>query len=187
LVLIQYKADCGNGRRTVFMQAVINIYNSGERMMKIIKVILVLFTVCAPLISQPTVPSDKEQLLKGEIAEQTLVAEVNGFLSPQKIISLKDQIGLTNDQQKKIEEMLENLPVSATVKGQEIVEAEENLSKLFGTGKINEKTLRTKLEAIGKLRAELRFVHLQVYLQVKQFLSFNQWERLKEVQTSEIK
>jgi Spy/CpxP family protein refolding chaperone len=155
--------------------------------MKIFKVFLGLFTVCGAMMAQPTVPSDKDQLLKGEIAEQTLVAEVNGFSSPLKIISMKDQIGLTKDQQKKIEEIMENLPVSATIKGQEIVEAEEDLGGLFQIGKINEKTLRTKLEAIGKLRAELRFVHLQVYLQIRQLLSFNQWELLREIKASEIR
>jgi Spy/CpxP family protein refolding chaperone len=155
--------------------------------MKSIKILLALFIVSATMIAQVVIPSDKDQLLKGEIAEQTLVAEVNGFPSPQKVLSLKDQIGLAKDQHNKIEEILNNLSVSATVKGQEIIEAEEELNKLFQSGKMNEKTLRAKLEIIGKLRAELRFVHLQVYLQIKQLLSFNQWERLKEIQANDVK
>jgi hypothetical protein len=80
---------------------------------------------------------------------------------------------------------LKNLPISVTVKGQDIVEAEEGLNKLFESGNINEKTLRMKLERIGKLRAELRFTHLQVYLKAKQLLSVNQLLRLKEIQASE--
>jgi len=47
--------------------------------------------------------------------------------------------------------------------------------------------LRAKLERIGKIRAELRFVHLQVYLKEKQILTVKQWERLKELQASEVK
>jgi Spy/CpxP family protein refolding chaperone len=80
-----------------------------------------------------------------------------------------------------------NLPISATVKGQDIVDAEEELNKLFESGNINEKTLRAKLERIGKMRAELRFMHLQVSLKEKQILSVKQWERLKELQASEVK
>ena len=137
--------------------------------------------------AQVAFPPDKIQLLNGEAAGQTLVAEMNGFPAPQKIISFKDQLGLTKDQLRKINEMLTNLPVSATVKGQEIVEVEEGLKKLFESGSINEKTLRAKLERIGKIRAELRFVHLQVYLKEKQILSVKQWERLKELQASEVK
>jgi Spy/CpxP family protein refolding chaperone len=141
------------------------------------------FTVHA----QVTFPPDKNQLLNGDAAGQTLVAEMNGFPAPQKIVSFKDQLGLTKDQLRKINEMLTNLPVSATVKGQEIIEAEEGLSSLFESGSINEKTLRAKLERIGKIRSELRFVHLQVYLKEKQILTVKQWERLKELQASEVK
>jgi Spy/CpxP family protein refolding chaperone len=159
--------------------------------MKMLKIsfLVSLFSLAFALTlhAQVTVPSDKDQLLSGAIAGQTLVAEKNGFPSPQKIISFKDQIGLTKDQLKKMNEILTNLPISATVKGQEIVEAEEELDKLFESGTINEKTLRTKLERIGKMRADLRFVHLQVYLKEKQILSAKQWERLKELQASEVK
>ena len=137
--------------------------------------------------AQVTIPSDKDQLLSGVAAGQTLLAEKNGYPIPQKIISFKDQLGLTKDQLKKITEMLTNLPVSVTVKGQEIVEAEEELNRLFESGTINEKMLRVKLERIGIMRGDLRFIHLQVYLREKQILSVNQWERLKELLASEVK
>jgi Spy/CpxP family protein refolding chaperone len=139
------------------------------------------------LHAQMVTPPDKDQLLNGDPAGQTMSADSNGFPSPQKILLLKDQLNLTKDQVKKIDEMLKNLPVSATVKGQEIVEAEEELSKIFVTGNVNEKTLRTKLERLGKLRAELRFIHLQAYLKAKQVLSANQWERVKGLLSSEVK
>lgn len=159
--------------------------------MRILKIsypiLLFSLTMAVTVSAQVTIPPDKGQLLNGEAAGQTLVAEKNGFPSPQKIISLKDKLGITKDQLKKINEILTNLPISATVKGQEIVEAEEELNKLFESGTINEKTLRTKLERIGKMRADLRFVHLQIYLKEKQILSVNQWERLKELQASEVK
>jgi Spy/CpxP family protein refolding chaperone len=125
--------------------------------------------------------------LKGEAAGQNMVAENNGYPSPQKIVSLKDQIGLTKDQLKKIKEIVTNLPISAVVKGQEIIDAEEELNKLFESGTVSEKTLRIKLERIGKMRAELRFVHLQIYVKEKQILSAKQWERLKELKASEVK
>jgi Spy/CpxP family protein refolding chaperone len=155
---------------------------------KIGSLISLLLLSCAMAVhAQITLPPDKDQLLKGEVDGQTLVAEKNGFPAPQKIISFKDQLGLTKDQLRKINEMMTNLPVSATVKGQDIVDAEDELDKLFESGTINEKTLRTKLERIGKMRADLRFIHLQVYLKEKTILSANQWERLKELQASEVK
>ena len=159
--------------------------------MKTLKIghLIFLFSLVIDAVvkAQVTIPPDKDQLLSGEATGQTLVAEKNGFPAPQKIISFKDQLGLTKDQLRKINEMLTNLPISATVKGQEIVEAEEELNKLFESGTLNEKTLRDKLERIGKMRADLRFVHLQIYLKEKQILSVNQWERLKELLASEVK
>lgn len=137
--------------------------------------------------AQVTIPSDKDKLLKGEPMGQTLVAERNNFPSPQKILTLKDQLGLSKDQIRKIDEMLKNSSISITVQGQEIVEAEEDLNNLFASDALNEKMLRTKLEYIGKLRANLRFTHLQTYLRAKQILSVNQWQRLQELIHSENK
>jgi Spy/CpxP family protein refolding chaperone len=153
--------------------------------MKIVRTLLLLIVVWMNSDAQVSIPPDKEQLLQGESTGETLVAEMNGFSSPRKILALKDQLGLTKNQTKNIEEMLKNLPVSTTVKGQEIVEAEEDLGKSFESGTINEKKMRAKLEHIGKLRAELRFIYLQIYLKTKNILSANQWERLKELKASE--
>jgi hypothetical protein len=159
--------------------------------MKIVKicspVLLFLLALSITAHAQVPFPPDKDQLLKGEATGQTLVAEISGFPAPQKIISYKDQLGLSKDQLRKINEILTNLPISAIVKGQDVVEAEEGLKKLFESGDMNEKTLRANLERIGKMRAELRFMHLQVYVKEKQILSVKQWERLKELQASEVK
>lgn len=148
---------------------------------------LLLVAFMTVLRAQEILPPDKNQLLSGDAAGQTLVAEKNGYPTPQKILSFKDQLGLTKDQVRKVNEMMTNVPVSATVKGQEIIDAEDELNALFASGSINEKTLRSKLERLGKMRADLRFIHLQVYLKGKQILSANQWERLKELLTSEVK
>jgi hypothetical protein len=152
-----------------------------------IPVLLFFVALSKTAHAQVPFPPDKDQLLKGEAAGQTLVAEINGFPASQKIISYKDQLGLSKDQLRKINEILTNLPISVIVKGQDVVEAEEELKKLFESGDMNEKTLRTNLERIGKMRAELRFMHLQVYVKEKQILSVKQWERLKELQASEVK
>ena len=159
--------------------------------MKLLKIsfstLIFLLAIAMPVNAQTVFPPDKDQLLNGKADGQTLMAERNGFPNLQKIISYKDQLGLSKDQMKKLNEMSANLSASTTVKGQEIVDAEEDLNKLFESGTISEKTLRTKLEQIGKMRADLRFVYLQVYLKEKQILTAKQWERLKELRASEVK
>jgi hypothetical protein len=149
--------------------------------------IAVLFSLIFPAIlrAQALIPPDKEMLLKGEAMGQGLVAERNSYPFPQKILSFREQLGLTKDQVKKMDEMLKNLPIAAAVQGQDIVEAEEDLNTYFASGAVAEKMLRTKLERIGKLRAGLRFTQLQVYVKAKQVLSVNQWQRLQELIGSE--
>lgn len=159
-----------------------------RRRMKKVPFIVVGFVVLAiPVCAQISVPPDKEALLKGEGAGQFVAAEQTKYPTPEKVLAFKEQLGLTKLQIKKIEELMQNLPVSAQVKGQEIVEAEEDLNQAFAAGTINDKTLRAKVEKIGKLRSELRFGYLQVCLKVKQILSSNQIERYKELVASENK
>jgi Spy/CpxP family protein refolding chaperone len=158
-----------------------------KQVLRVLNILWMGFVLNQLTYSQGLIPSDKEELLNGNPQVYILLAERNGFPSPSKILSMKDQLGLTKDQVRKIEEMIANLPVAVTVKGQEIIEAEENLNQLFQSENINEKTLRSKLERIGKLRAELHFSHLQAYLKVKQILSVNQWQKYKDSVASEVK
>lgn len=142
---------------------------------------------CATMFAQELTPSEKERLMNGDTTGQFYVAEQAHYPTPLKVLSYKEQLGLTNAQIKKIDELMQNLPVSTQVKGQEIIEAEENLNQAFAAGTINDKTLRTKLEKIGKLRAELRFTNLQICLKVKQILSAKQNDRYKELVAGESK
>jgi hypothetical protein len=155
--------------------------------MKIFYMILIICLSPAGLAAQTEFPAGADRLAKQDPQDQTAAAEMNGFPSPKKVIMLKDTLGLTKGQVKKISEIMENLSVSAGVMEQEIAEAEEDLNKLFRSEKISEKLLRIKLERIGKLKADLRFVNLQVCLQTRQLLSVSQMELFKEIDKSESK
>ena len=97
---------------------------------------------------------------------------------------MKSELQLTPDQVKKTEVVRQGVIGAATTKGEEIVEAEEELEKLFKSGSINEKQLRAKLEQIGKLRGELRFVHLQAHLKMKKILTETQIAKYYELRTA---
>jgi hypothetical protein len=58
----------------------------------LITLFYLLLLVIIPSYAQTTIPPDREQLLRGETEGQTLVAEINNFPSPQKILSLKDSM-----------------------------------------------------------------------------------------------
>ncbi len=150
---------------------------------------LLILTVCAgvamPAMGQAPIPADREQLLSGASTSESNPAERCGYPSPETVLAKKDELGLTRDKLRRIEAVVAAQQAAVKVKGEEIVEAEEQLAKLFEAGTLNEKVLRSRLEQIGKLRADLRFAHVQVYLKMKQILSPNEWARCKELKAGE--
>lgn len=127
------------------------------------------------------VPADRQALLNAEGMGLASYAEMNGFPGPKHVMELKDQLGLTTDQLKKTEGLRNGVELSGKLTGKEIVHEEEELYKLFEEGKANDRTVRARVERIGKLRGELRFIHLQAHLKMKQVLSPNQVQRYNEL------
>ena len=136
---------------------------------------------------QQNVPPDKDELLKGMGMGLAEIAEVNNYPGPKHTLDLRNELGLTRDQVKKTEALEKVVASAALAKGGEVVQAEEELAKLFETGSINEKLLRSKLEEIAKLRADLRFIHLQAHVRMKQILTPDQIKRYGELRGHEAK
>ncbi len=137
--------------------------------------------------AQMTFPPDKDSLLTGAGMAMAMVAEMNGYPGPKHALELKEQLGISKEQVTKIVDIANNVENSAKLKGEEIVAAEQVLNKSFENGTLNEKALRAILERIGKLRGELRFIHLQAHLRMKQILSPNQIQRYNEIRGHESK
>ncbi|MCX6133791.1 MAG: hypothetical protein NTU47_08265 [Ignavibacteriales bacterium] len=139
------------------------------------------------LFAQPTVPPDKDALLKGLGMGLAAIADLNNYPGPKHVITMKAELGLTRDQLKKTEALDKVVSSSAVAKGEEVVQAEDELFKLFEAGTVTEKVLRAKLEQIGKLRADLRFIHLQAHLRMKQILTPDQIKQYGELRPRENK
>jgi len=138
-------------------------------------------------LAQQTTPPDREGLLKGQGMGLAEIAEINNYPGPKHTLDLKNELGLTRDQLKKTEALDKVVASSALAKGEEIVLSEEELVKMFEAGTVNEKVLRSKLEEIGKLRADLRFIHLQAHLRMKQILTPDQIKRYADLRGHEAK
>lgn len=148
--------------------------------------VLSLLVAVSTLRAQNTIPADREALLKGEVMDLAALADKNNLPGPKQVLALKAELGLTRDQAKKTEALEKVFGSSAVAKGEEIVLAEEELAQSFEAGTVTEKGLRAKLEQIGKLRAELRFIHLQAYLRMKQILTPDQVKLFTELRSREI-
>ncbi len=155
--------------------------------LQLIILVGLLFVAPLGLLSQPVVPPDREALLKGLGSDLATIADVNNYPGPKHVITLKTELGLTRDQLKKTEALDKVVSSSAVAKGAEIVQAEEELNQLFEAGTVSEKALRTKLEQIGKLRSDLRFIHLQAHLRMRQILTPDQIKQYGEIRGRENK
>jgi len=149
-------------------------------------VIVLVLLALGRVAAQDVIPPDREGLLKGMGMDLAAIAESNNWPGPKHVLALKTELGLTRDQLKKTEAVEKVVASSATAKGEEIVQAEEELAAMFQTGSATEKALRTKLEQIGKARAELRFIHLQAHLRMKQILTPDQVKLYVELKSREI-
>lgn len=142
---------------------------------------LMLLSPAGGLRAQAVIPADREGLLKGQEMDLAAIAEMYSLPSPRQVIALKAELGLTRDQLKRAEAAEKVVASAATAKGEEIVQAEEELAAMFELGTANEKLVRTKVDQIGKARAELRFMHLQAYLRIKQILTPDQLKQYAEL------
>ncbi len=135
----------------------------------------------------PPIPPDREELMKGAGMGLAAIAERNNYPGPRHVLDMKAELGLSRDQIKKTEALEKVVASSAIAKGTEIVEAEEELNQIFEAGTVSEKTMRVKLEHIGKLRADLRYIHLQAHLRMKQILTAEQIKQYSDLKARESK
>lgn len=104
-------------------------------------------------------------------------AELNGVPGPAHLLELKDEIGLTPDQVAAINALFEEMRASAIATGERLIEQERRLEEKFRTGTVDAGSLKNDLDAIGRTRAELRYVHLATHLKTPAILTPHQVTR----------
>ena len=128
-------------------------------------------------------PQEVEGLTKGQGMALALAAEVNGYPGPRHILeaATAGQLDLRPDQREAVQQLYDRMLAEAKGKGQEILQAEEELAMRFRHGHIDEAGLREMLYRIGEYRAELRFIHLRTHLGTKALLTPEQIARYNAV------
>lgn len=108
-----------------------------------------------------------------------LPAELNGYPGPRHVLDAADagQLVLNPDQRQAVQRLFDRMLAEAKAKGREILREEENLALRFRHAPIDEPTLRDMLDRIGRLRAELRFIHLRTHLETRALLTPEQVAR----------
>ncbi len=151
--------------------------------MKGIVALVVLPLICY-VLAPAQVPSDKENLIKGEGMGQGLVAEQNGYPGPKHVLDVAEKLQLTPEQKKSIESIFKEMDSRAKELGLRIIKLEEEMNRAFEEGFIVERSVRDDAEQIGRLRGRLRAVHLIAHLRTKQVLTPKQLESYNSLRSS---
>jgi hypothetical protein len=119
-------------------------------------------------------PDTIAEYLNGAGMGLALPAELNGYPGPRHVLDLSAELELTPEQEERIQALFDEMQPQAIELGQQILEAEAALERDFRNRSITEESLRTQLQQIGDLQAQLRFVHLRTHLATIELLSAHQ-------------
>lgn len=106
-----------------------------------------------------------------------LAGELNGYPGPLHVLELSDQLSLSLEQRKKMEELFSAMKREATALGETLIAREANLDRAFASRQISDATLTAMTAHIGSAQGELRAVHLKYHLRTAELLSVDQREK----------
>lgn len=101
-------------------------------------------------------------------------AELNGYPGPSHVLEMKNEIGLSASQETQIRDLFDEMKKQAVPLGDRLVELERELDRSFAEGTVDRENLKDVLERIGRVRSELRFVHLSAHLRTPEILTKDQ-------------
>ncbi|MBT3449511.1 MAG: hypothetical protein HOC28_06590 [Bacteroidetes Order II. Incertae sedis bacterium] len=119
-------------------------------------------------------PEEIEGLLNGDGLGMALAAELNKYPGPRHVLELGPALGLSVDQESKIQAIFDEMQNEARSFGRLIVELERDLDQTFVEGTISEACLGELLEAVALNRAHLRLVHLRAHIRLLPILTESQ-------------
>lgn len=121
-------------------------------------------------------PEEVEALLAGEGMGFALAAELNGLPGPRHVLDLAGELGLSSEQRAGVEEVHGRMTAEARRLGALLVEEERHLDHMFAMGHATDASVRERTAEIGRIRGELRAVHLTAHLETAELLDFSQVE-----------
>lgn len=127
--------------------------------------------------------SDQEinDYLSGRGMGTSKAAELNHYPGPRHVLDHADQLGLSQDQLAKAQEIHEAMAREARHVGQQIVEKESELEALYASQKANPENTQRAVQEVARLQGQFRLAHLNAHLSMKEVLSPQQIETYDRV------
>jgi hypothetical protein len=122
-----------------------------------------------------------DDLRAGRGMGYALAGELNGYPGPMHVLELRDRLGLSDEQSRRIEALVGEMRREAVRLGERLIEQEATLDQLFATRSITPEQLSAATQAIGATDAELRATHLKFHLSTVSILTPAQAGRYAEL------
>ena len=122
-------------------------------------------------------PDETHGLIAGQGMGLARAAEVQAYPGPKHVLELADSLAITDAQREAAEALMAGVQVEARALGRRVVEAERQLSALFGEAAPDDGALEAAAHEVGRLRAELRLVHLRAHVAMREALTAEQSAR----------
>ncbi len=106
-----------------------------------------------------------------------LAAELNGYPGPMHTLDLAEPLRLTAEQQSATQELYEEMQAEAARLGEELLESERALDRLFSEGGATPESVAAATTKAARLEGELRAHHLAYHLRMMDVLTEHQVRR----------
>jgi len=101
-------------------------------------------------------------------------AELNGYPGPRHVLALARELRLSESQAARATAIRDRMNAAARPLGNELIDREHALDRLFAEREITPERLSDATAAIGAIQARLRAVHLAAHLETRAILSAEQ-------------
>jgi len=118
--------------------------------------------------------TDIEELQSGKGWGLAKAAELNGLPGPVHLLEMKEEIDLSAEQIRAIENLYKKMKQEAIPLGLELIELERELNDHFASQTITDELLRQILQRIAHVHRQLRYVHLSAHLHTPDILKSEQ-------------
>lgn len=139
--------------------------------------LICLVALATPVVSaqhQPPASLSHDEmhgLMMGQGMGLARAAEMQRYPGPKHVLDLADSLALSDRQRDTAERLMAEVQAEARPLGARIVESERRLSALFDGAEVDDDALEAAAHEVGRLRAELRLVHLRAHVAMDAVLS----------------
>lgn len=130
-----------------------------------------------PATHHQCLEQERQAIARGEGFGMALPADRNGFPGPTHILELRQELELSQTQERQVQQLFDRMHEQAVAAGQKLLEKEAELERAFASGSPDAQGVKRLLQESVALRADLRWVHLSAHREAYSLLSAEQRAR----------